>query len=181
MKKYLKLLTRGLVITLTLTLLAGCMAIKIENYQDESPKLNFAEYFSGTLKGYGIIQDWRGNVVSRFDVDMNGTWEGNEGTLEEEFRFYSGKTQHRTWKITKDAKGNFVGRADDIIGQAEGSVVGNSANWSYSMDLDVDGSNYRIKFDDWMWLMNDGVVVNRSYFKKFGFTVAELTLFIQKK
>jgi hypothetical protein len=49
------------------------------------------------------------------------------------------------------------------------------------MDLDVDGSTYRIRFDDWMWAMNDGVVVNRSYLKKFGFTVAELTLFMQKQ
>jgi hypothetical protein len=54
-------------------------------------------------------------------------------------------------------------------------------NWKYSMDITVDNSTYKVKFDDWMWQMNDGIVINRSYIKKFGITVAELTLFMQKK
>ena len=29
--------------------------------------------------------------------------------------------------------------------------------------------------------MNDGVLINRSYLKKFGLTVAELTIFMQKQ
>ena len=48
------------------------------------------------------------------------------------------------------------------------------------MDIEVSGKTYKIHFDDWMWLMNDGILINRSYLKKFGFTVAELTLFMQK-
>ena len=53
--------------------------------------------------------------------------------------------------------------------------------WAYQMDLDVGDNTYRITFDDWMFLMNDGVLINRSYLKKFGITVAELTLFMQKQ
>jgi hypothetical protein len=49
------------------------------------------------------------------------------------------------------------------------------------MDLEVGDKTYRIKLDDWMWQMNDGVLINRSYLKKFGITVAELTLFMQKQ
>jgi hypothetical protein len=67
------------------------------------------------------------------------------------------------------------------LGTAKGETLGSAVRWNYVMDLDVDGSTYRIRFDDWMWAMNDGVVVNRSYLKKFGFTVAELTLFMQKQ
>jgi hypothetical protein len=32
-----------------------------------------------------------------------------------------------------------------------------------------------------MYLMPDGQLINRNYFKKFGFTVGELTLFMQKE
>ena len=53
--------------------------------------------------------------------------------------------------------------------------------WAYQMDLPVGDNTFRITFDDWMFLMNDGVLVNRSYLKKFGFKVAELTLFMQKQ
>lgn len=172
---------KNLLLLLCLTLLSGCMAINIKNYEDEKPKFDLKEYFSGPLKAWGIIQDWRGNVVTRFDADMKGTWNENEGTLEEEFRYYNGKTQHRTWRITKQDNGNYIGYADDIIDKATGKTLGNAGQWQYVMDVPVDGSTYRIKFDDWMWQMNDGVVVNRSYMKKFGITVAELTIFIQKQ
>ena len=49
------------------------------------------------------------------------------------------------------------------------------------MNVPVGNTNYLIRFDDWMWQMNNGVMINRSYLKKFGFTVAELTLFMQKE
>ena len=139
------------------------------------------EYFNGPIKAWGIVQDWRGRVVSRFDVDMVGSWDGNIGTLEEQFRYYNGQTQQRTWVIHKLNDTDYEGRAGDILGVATGSVDGNAVNWRYKMDLEVNGRTFRITFDDWMWLMNDGVLVNRSYLKKFGVTVAELTLFMQKQ
>ena len=49
------------------------------------------------------------------------------------------------------------------------------------MNLPVGDKTYKITFDDWMFQMNDGVLINRSYLKKFGFTVGELTLFMQKQ
>ncbi|HCQ71641.1 MAG TPA: DUF3833 domain-containing protein, partial [Rhodospirillaceae bacterium] len=69
----------------------------------------------------------------------------------------------------------------DIIGTATGHTAGNAMRWAYAMDLDVGEKTYRITFDDWMFLMNDGVLINRSYLKKFGLTVGELTLFMQKQ
>lgn len=143
--------------------------------------ISLDEYFNGNIKAWGIIQDWRGRVISRFDVDMVGSWEGNVGTLEEEFAYYSGESQHRTWTIHKINDTDYEGSAGDILGKATGVVDGNAVNWRYKMDLEVGGSTYRITFDDWMWLMNDDVLINRSYLKKWGFTVAELTLFMQKQ
>lgn len=149
-------------------------------YQDTSPKADIQTYFNGPIKAWGIIQDWRGRVVSRFDVDMVGEWNGNTGTLKEDFRYYNGETQKRVWTITKQEDGSYIGQADDIIDQAKGRAEGSALFWNYSMDIPVDGRTYRLKFDDWMWQMNDGVLINRSYLKKFGFTVAELTLFMKK-
>jgi hypothetical protein len=112
---------------------------------------------------------------------MHGSWEGDVGTLKEQFTYYDGKTQERTWTITKRSDGTYEGTASDILDKAEGKTGGNAVHWKYRMDLDVDGSTYRITFDDWMWQMHDGVMINRSYLKKFGITVAELTLFMQKQ
>ena len=159
----------------------GCGQSGLEHYKDTEPKADIKEYFNGEIKAWGLIQDWRGRVVSRFDVTMNGSWDGDVGTLDEDFNYYDGKTQKRIWKITKKEDGNYTGTASDIIGEATGSEKGSALRWNYKMDIPVDGSTYRINFDDWMWMMNDGVLINRSYLKKFGITVAELTLFMQKQ
>jgi hypothetical protein len=150
-------------------------------YANQSPKMDIKTYFSGNIKAWGIAQDWRGRVVNSFDIDMVGTWEGDKGTLSEKFDFYDGKKQNRVWNITKLADGTYQGTAADILGKATGETRGNAARWAYTMDLPVDDTTYRVKFDDWMWQMNDGVLINRSYIKKFGITVSELTIFMQKQ
>ena len=163
-----------------LIMLSGC-GNKLEHYKGSSPKADIKEYFNGNIKAWGLVQDWRGRVTARFDVDMVGSWDGDKGKLEEEFVYYDGKKQQRTWIITKNADGSYIGTAGDIIGEASGEVQGSAVNWAYTMDIPVDGKTYRLKLDDWMWQMNDGVLINRSYLKKFGITVAELTLFMKKQ
>lgn len=161
-------------------MLSSCSSTKVDYYKDSSPKMDVKEYFNGPVKAWGVVQDWRGRVVSKFDVKMVGKWNGDEGTLDEHFNYYEGKTQHRLWTIKKIAENNYEGTASDIINKATGHQSGSAMNWKYLMDLEVEGSTYRVKFDDWMWQMNDGVLINRSYIKKFGFTVAELTIFMKK-
>ncbi|MBN8531032.1 MAG: DUF3833 domain-containing protein [Alphaproteobacteria bacterium] len=160
---------------------SGCSAGKIEQYKEEKPVIGFEEYFNGPIKGWGIVQNWKGDVVTRFDVVMVGRWKDGVGTLEEDFTYYNGKTQKRIWTIRKKEDGTYEGSADDIMGKASGKASGNAVRWNYTMDVPVDDATYRLVFDDWMWKMNDGVVINRSYMKKFGITVAELTLMMQKQ
>ena len=38
------------------------------------------------------------------------------------------------------------------------------------MDVETDNGNIKLKFDDWMWMMNDQTVVNRSYMKKLDYS-----------
>ncbi|MFN7611859.1 MAG: DUF3833 domain-containing protein [Alphaproteobacteria bacterium] len=161
--------------------LSGCSGKDGTQYETWKPTFNLREYFTGPIKAWGIVQDRSGNVVSRFDIKIVGSWKGKEGKLVEDFTYYDGKTQQRIWHITDLGNGKYEGRAADIIGTADSTTFGNAAQWTYTMDLPVGDSTYRLRFDDWMWLMNDGVLMNRSYMKKFGFTVAEVTIFMQKQ
>ncbi|MDP2205001.1 MAG: DUF3833 domain-containing protein [Alphaproteobacteria bacterium] len=176
MKKLLASIVLGVVMAL-----GGCSSSPMKEYKGTTPDIAFEEFFSGNIKGWGLVQNRSGKVIRRFDVDMKGTWEGDTGTLEEIFTYYDGETQKRVWHIKKLGEGRYEGRADDILGKATGETAGSAARWKYSMDLPVGNTTYKITFDDWMFRMNDGIVVNRSYLKKFGVTVAELTLFMQKQ
>ncbi len=164
-----------------MTFLNGCATPSVEAYKKTTPPLNLKTYFTGSIKAWGLIQNRSGVVTRRFDVTMNGSWEGDVGILEEQFQYYDGETQKRVWTITKTADNRYVGKAADILDQATGELEGSAMRWAYQMDLPVGDTTYRITFDDWMFLMNDGVLINRSYLKKFGITVAELTLFMQKQ
>ena len=154
---------------------------KVGHYAGNKPKMDVKEYFNGKIKAWGIIQDWRGRVVSKFDIDLVGTWNGDVGKLAEEFHFYDGRKMQRSWTIQKIDESNYKGMADDVDGVAPGEIKGDAVNWKYVMQIPVDGKIYKLNMNDWMWQMNDGVLINRSYMKKFGITVAELTLFMQKQ
>ncbi len=169
-----------------LTLIMGAIMLNgcshsLLHYNHTTPELDFQEFFDGDIKGWGFVQDWRGRVVSRFDVTMRGTWDGNEGTLDEHFAYYNNKIHDREWRIVKQSDGTYIGYADDVVGPAKGEFLGIAGNWNYLIDIEINGKMRRLRFKDWMWQMNDDVVINRAYIKKFGFKVAELTLFMQKE
>lgn len=161
--------------------LGACNTSALDRYKDMEPKVSLENFFEGPIKGWGMVQDRRGRVTRRFDIEMHGVWEGDTGTLTEKFSYYDGEKQERIWTIRRLAEDKYSGTAGDIIGEARGTVRGNAVRWKYEMDLKVGERTYRITFDDWMFQMNDGILINRSYLKKFGITVAELTLFMQKQ
>jgi hypothetical protein len=164
-----------------LVMLSGCAGNNLEYYKGTTPQADLREYFNGPVKAWGIVQNFNGRVTRRFDVQMVGKWEGDVGTLTEDFTYYDGEKQQRVWTIKKKAAGSYEGTASDIVDKAVGQTDGSAVRWNYVMDVPVDDTTYRLRFDDWMWVMNDGVLINRSYLKKFGITVAELTIFMQKQ
>ncbi|MEM7070715.1 MAG: DUF3833 domain-containing protein [Pseudomonadota bacterium] len=182
MKKVCIKILKGVIIMGLMAFLSACSGTPtLDHYKTSQPPLDLKAYFTGPIKAWGLVQDRRRHVVRRFDVTMVGTWTNDIGTLEEHFDYYDGETQKRIWTIHKLSDNRYEGTADDIITQAKGAIEGNAMRWAYQMNLDVDNNTYRITFDDWMFLMNDDVLINRSYLKKFGITVAELTLFMQKQ
>ena len=161
--------------------LSGCAGVDVTQYQTERPELRLEEYFDGTLDAWGMFQKRDGTVVRRFKVVIDARWEGDSGVLDERFTYSDGTLQRRVWKITRTGDDIYSGRADDVVGVAKGRVSGNSLHWVYTLSLPVDGKVYEVQFDDWMYLQEDGVMLNRSVMKKFGFRVGEVTLFFKKR
>lgn len=164
------------------TTLAACSSPKVTDYADQKPVLNLRDYFNGTLDAYGIFTDRSGAVVKRFTVVMDCRWQGNEGVLDEAFTYSDGTTQRRIWRLTALPDGRFVGRADDVVGQAQGQQSGNAFQWGYTLSLPVDGRVIEVQFDDWMFLMDERVMLNRAAMSKWGLHLGEVTLsFVKRK
>ncbi len=161
-------------------LLAGCASQDIARYAGEQPALDLSRYFNGKVVAHGMFQDRSGQVVRRFTVDMQGTWNGDQGVLDEHFTYSDGKKDRRVWRLTRHPDGRYTGTADDVVGTAEGRAVGNALNWSYTLRLPVDGKVYEVQFDDWMYLVDDQVMLNRATMSKFGVRLGEVTLSFRK-
>jgi hypothetical protein len=161
--------------------LAGCSSPQPSVYQAEQPRLDLREFFNGRLDAWGIFQDRSGKVVRRFTVVMNCYWEGDVGTLEEDFIYSDGTKERRVWTLRRVAPDRYVGTAGDVIGEAQGVVAGNALNWRYTLALPVGGRVYHFDFDDWMFLVDERVMLNRAVMSKFGVRLGEVTLSFTKR
>jgi hypothetical protein len=166
----------------TASLLAGCASAPVpDDYAAEKPALDLKTYFNGPLTAHGLFTDRAGKVKRRFTVKLVGRWQGDVGTLEEDFLYSDGKTERRVWTITSLGNGRYKGTAADVIGEAEGLARGNALRWSYTLRLPVDNTTYDVQFDDWMYLMDDRVMLNKARMSKFGIDLGEVTLSFYKQ
>ncbi|MEM1160565.1 MAG: DUF3833 domain-containing protein [Pseudomonadota bacterium] len=160
--------------------LAGCGSQSIEDYSNEQPKLDIRTYLSGPLSASGIVFDRAGKADLRFVADITGTWEGNTGTLDETFRYSDGRTDERIWTITFSDDKNFTATAGDVVGEAVGIQDGNTVNMSYVLRLPRGDSTIDLDMDDWLYLNEDGTLINRTLMSKFGVRVGELFVTFRK-
>lgn len=175
-------MNRRLVLTMaTLGVLAGCASPTPADYAAEKPALDLKQYFNGELAAHGIFTDRSGTVVRRFTVQMSGTWHGDQGVLDERFTYSDGKTERRVWHLTDLGNGRYEGRADDVVGVAQGVAAGNALNWRYTMALPVGGRVWEVQFDDWMFLVDERVMLNKAAMSKFGIHLGEVTLSFTRK
>jgi hypothetical protein len=168
-------------LSLALVFLAGCASTTVDAYRAEKPALDLKAYFDGPVDAWGIFQDRSGLVVRRFHVRIDARWEGDVGTLDEHFTYSDGTTSRRVWTITRTGDGTYQGTAADVVGTARGEARGNALRWQYALDLEVDGKTYQVDFDDWMFLMDERVMLNRSIMSKFGIVLGEVTLSFRKR
>ncbi len=164
----------------TLLLLGGCSGPKVQDYAHTQPKLDLFTYFSGETQAYGQFQDRSGVVKRRFKVAITGTVNNDVLTLDERFVYDDGEHEQRVWLIKRLADNLYSGTAGDVIGEAVGHSAGSVFSWRYTLDLPYQDSSIHVKFDDWMFLQSDGVMLNRAEVSKWGFKVGEVTLFFSK-
>lgn len=160
--------------------LTGCAAVDVAQYRAEKPTFDLARYFNGTIDGWGMFQDRSGKVVKRFTVRIDARWDGDTGTLDEHFEYADGEKQNRVWKLVK--KGDrYEGTAADVVGTGSGIAAGNAFNLRYVLALPVDGKVWEMDMDDWMYMIDEQTVLNRTTMTKFGFRVGDVTLSFRKR
>jgi hypothetical protein len=163
-----------------LLLLSACGSAGLDDYKNTSPELKLEQFFDGKLKAYGMVFDRSGLLLRRFEVDLLASWDGDNGEIKEWFVFDDGEKTTRIWQLVREANNTYTGTASDIVGVATGRTQGSALFWQYQMNIEVDGSTYQISLDDWMYLLDDKRLFNKTDMTKFGFKVGEIILYIEK-
>jgi len=160
----------------------GCSKMQIEDFTNKGPEFIPQEYFNGKLTAYGMVKDRSGKIIKTFKGDLVGSWDKNGvGTLDEKFIYDNGEKQTRVWTLTPTGDKTFIGTAGDIVGNAQMIANGNTVMIDYTMRVPYNDSTLDINVKDWLHLQEDGVIINHSKMKKFGFTIGELVITIIKE
>lgn len=158
---------------------ASFQAQEPADYRGKGPDFDLRRNLSGPLTCEGVIFGPTGRVTSRFVADMVGTWTGTTGTLAEVFRYDSGTVQNRAWTLALGAEGDITATAPDVEGVGKGRVMGPGVMLRYRIRLTPEAGGHVLDVTDWMYLVENGTIINRSQFRKFGIKVAELVATIR--
>jgi len=173
---------RNLLALLTLSILVACSAAPDPADKTLSDrKLNLEEFFEGQTVAHGQFQDIFGTVQRRFDVLIEGTWDGEVLKLVEDFTYDDGATEQRVWTLRKTGEDSWKGTAPGVIGVAIGQEKGDTFNWTYRIDLPVRKGTMRVDFNDWMWMLTEDQVLNRAYVSRFGVRIGEAIIVFERK
>ena len=152
-----------------------------DHYAQSEPYFAVKDVLSGELLCDGVIYGPLGRVVSRFAADFDVRWDGNRGRMIEHFRYDSGNTQDREWWLELGDDGALKADASDLVDTGHGRQSGATLLMRYRIRLPDAAGGHVLNVTDWMYLTPDGVIVNRSQFRKFGIKVAELIATIRKR
>jgi hypothetical protein len=168
----------GLLVALGLAVLhsrtLGFRAQRPADFAGKGPAFDLRRHLSGPIQCEGVIYGPTGRVSARFVADMHGIWDGNRGVLKERFHYDSGRVQDREWTLELGNDGRVRATAPDVVGTGEGQSTGPAVRMLYRIRLDREAGGHVLDVTDWMYLMENGTIINRSQFRKFGIKVAEL-------
>lgn len=153
---------------------ASFLAQRPQDYECTGPRIDLRQHLNGEIICDGVIYGPLGRVVSRFAGDFFVHWNGETAVMREHFRYDDGTYRDRCWNLRMTKDDRIEALADDVIGTGHGVISGPSLQLRYRIRLPDSSGGHVLDTVDWMYLTPDGTIVNRSQFRKFGITVAEL-------
>lgn len=135
--------------------------------------LKLEDFFKGKTYAYGSFGAINGTSRS-FRVDLTGHVRGKVLTLREDFRYDDGERDTKTWIFTRTGPNTYSGTREDVLGETTVRLSGNTARFTYRVDLNPGGKPNIVRFHDKLVLREDGTLRNTALVTKFGLPVARV-------
>jgi hypothetical protein len=168
---------KKIILLTILFITSGCAKeMNINKFTNSKPQFILEDYFDGKVEAWGLFHDRFGNLKRQFKVSIIGTRQGDQIILDENFLYDDGEKDQRIWTIDILGQNKYRGKADDVVGVAKGVSNGNALNWTYELLLKVKDKTVQVTFDDWMFLQEKGVLLNRAEVNKFGINLGVVSI-----
>lgn len=161
-------------------LLNGCSSLSPREFAAATPRFEPDRFFEGPVRSWGVIETRSGIPKSRVRAELSGRREGTDVVVTQNFTFEDGRTRQRTWRIRRIDEHRYEAESNDVIGPAIGHAYGNAFHWEYTLQLRPGNFLSRVRMEHWMYLLDDGTILNRVVIRKFGIVVAQATEYFQK-
>jgi len=159
----------------------GFLSQNPDHYEDQGTEFDIRERLNGNMICEGVIYGPFGRVNTRFVAHMHAKWKGNVGHMTESFAYDNGDTLERVWDLKVNSDDGLIeATAPDIIGTGIGKQSGSGVRLCYNIKLPKSAGSHVLNTVDWLYLMENGTIINRSQFRKFGLKVGELVANMRK-
>ncbi len=138
-----------------------------------SADLRLEDFFKGKTYAYGSFGAITG-LRRSFRVDLTGHVRGKVLTLREDFRYDDGERDTKTWIFTRTGPNTYSGTREDVLGETTVRLSGNTARFTYRVDLNPGGKPNIVRFHDKLELRDDGTLRNTALVTKFGLPIARV-------
>ena len=158
--------------------------MNIDDFANQRPLFVLENFFSGSLRGWGITLGRIGGLQNRFTIEAEGRYDASANTLslKEIYSFENGHQDILTWTIINRGDGVYEGRERLIDATATGRQSGSAFQWRYHRAVPTaDGSKTKYGFNDWFFLHDEDHMTAYASLTKLGIEFASIQAFYERR
>jgi hypothetical protein len=160
--------------------LLSCSASRPSDLAKDSPLFIPEAVFQGKMRGDGAVFDRFGNIQRAFVLHLEGVPSNNGVIVKERLVYDNGEEESREYSFENLGKGKYEATSESgLVGPAKIEAVGNILRWKYYFEVPYRNKIRHMRFDDWMYLQDNGNVINRATIYWWGIRVGELFMVVK--
>jgi Protein of unknown function (DUF3833) len=163
-------------VTLVTLLLAACASPPQFDAASPAKTLVLERALAGRTVGDGVFVNSLTGGETKFSVVIDGRWDGKVLTLVEDFTYTDGTEERKTWRLSKTGDGRYQGTREDVIGTADVWQDGPGVRLDYYVTLSTGIGGIDVRFQDLLYLQDDGTIANKAVVSKFGLRIGRVDI-----
>jgi hypothetical protein len=155
--------------------IAGCSKpLPMQHFAGTTPEFDPIAFWSGHHRSWGVVENRAGGPTDTIATDCIGTPDSGGLHMVQTLTLGDGTVQHRDWHLRRNGAG-YVATANDMVGEAHGQAAGRVFHWRFVIATRPGNPLFNVTFDQWMYLLDDGSMMNRTTVRKLDVILAEVS------